>query len=104
MVTFCPLSDELDDIAAKPRPKADNKKTAKAARPSHFLVLPVCVLSCGLPLKCWVIRSKIIAKITRARSEEHTSELQSRQYLVCRLLLEKKKKHQIQTKISNIKR
>src|SRR3712207_7258702 len=28
----------------------------------------------------------------RSRSEEHTSELQSRQYLVCRLLLEKKKK------------
>src|SRR3712207_8903318 len=27
------------------------------------------------------------------RSEEHTSELQSRQYLVCRLLLEKKQKH-----------
>src|SRR3712207_7182633 len=27
----------------------------------------------------------------RVRSEEHTSELQSRQYLVCRLLLEKKK-------------
>src|SRR3712207_7003741 len=29
------------------------------------------------------------------RSEEHTSELQSRQYLVCRLLLEKKKKKPI---------
>src|SRR3712207_7590294 len=29
------------------------------------------------------------------RSEEHTSELQSRQYLVCRLLLEKKKKNHI---------
>src|SRR3712207_6903350 len=29
---------------------------------------------------------------TTRRSEEHTSELQSRQYLVCRLLLEKKKK------------
>src|SRR3712207_8138510 len=29
----------------------------------------------------------------RFRSEEHTSELQSRQYLVCRLLLEKKKKN-----------
>src|SRR3712207_8927771 len=28
-----------------------------------------------------------------ARSEEHTSELQSRQYLVCRLLLEKKKSY-----------
>src|SRR3712207_7465015 len=35
------------------------------------------------------------ADVTRAeaeRSEEHTSELQSRQYLVCRLLLEKKNK------------
>src|SRR5947209_12924677 len=30
-------------------------------------------------------------KCLRSRSEEHTSELQSRQYLVCRLLLEKKK-------------
>src|SRR3712207_8316324 len=29
------------------------------------------------------------------RSEEHTSELQSRQYLVCRLLLEKKKKNYV---------
>src|SRR3712207_8673164 len=32
----------------------------------------------------------------RPRSEEHTSELQSRQYLVCRLLLEKKKNKYIQ--------
>src|SRR3712207_7757213 len=31
------------------------------------------------------------------RSEEHTSELQSRQYLVCRLLLEKKKKKKLYT-------
>src|SRR3712207_8650414 len=31
-------------------------------------------------------------KTVNIRSEEHTSELQSRQYLVCRLLLEKKKK------------
>src|SRR3712207_8597558 len=33
------------------------------------------------------------------RSEEHTSELQSRQYLVCRLLLEKKKKNYIKLEI-----
>src|SRR3712207_7824771 len=33
--------------------------------------------------------------IVPARSEEHTSELQSRQYLVCRLLLEKKKIHNV---------
>src|SRR3712207_8164496 len=36
----------------------------------------------------------------RARSEEHTSELQSRQYLVCRLLLEKKKENNT-SKLSN---
>src|SRR3712207_8730507 len=34
----------------------------------------------------------VLRKEPRPRSEEHTSELQSRQYLVCRLLLEKKKK------------
>src|SRR3712207_8276792 len=32
-----------------------------------------------------------VTNTSSARSEEHTSELQSRQYLVCRLLLEKKK-------------
>src|SRR3712207_6933275 len=35
----------------------------------------------------------------RTRSEEHTSELQSRQYIVCRLLLEKKKIHTSDTYI-----
>src|SRR3712207_7493397 len=33
----------------------------------------------------------VLEKAGEKRSEEHTSELQSRQYLVCRLLLEKKK-------------
>src|SRR5882757_1208480 len=37
------------------------------------------------------------------RSEEHTCELQSRQYLVCRLLLEKKKKKTIATIITKTK-
>src|SRR3712207_8216512 len=32
----------------------------------------------------------VVNTVTDERSEEHTSELQSRQYLVCRLLLEKK--------------
>src|SRR5690606_39337717 len=35
------------------------------------------------------------------RSEEHTSELQSRENLVCRLLLEKKKKRQTREKVSD---
>src|SRR5947209_2944212 len=37
-----------------------------------------------------------LTTLSLGRSEEHTSELQSRQYLVCRLLLEKKKKNTIQ--------
>src|SRR5258707_5030800 len=41
----------------------------------------------------WRVKNSPPSADTR-RSEEHTSELQSRQYLVCRLLLEKKKKKQ----------
>src|SRR3712207_7623584 len=41
-----------------------------------------------------------IERVTR--SEEHTSELQSRQYLVCRLLLEKKKKTTLPRLISRL--
>src|SRR3712207_8249904 len=37
------------------------------------------------------IKDRAAISMIEARSEEHTSELQSRQYLVCRLLLEKKK-------------
>src|SRR5438445_3680276 len=36
-------------------------------------------------------RTRLLKRTRKVRSEEHTSELQSRQYLVCRLLLEKKK-------------
>src|SRR5882757_5669462 len=39
-----------------------------------------------------ITEAEDIAAAVRVRSEEHTSELQSRQYLVCRLLLEKKHK------------
>src|SRR3712207_8358353 len=39
-----------------------------------------------------VLTADALAALTKGRSEEHTSELQSRQYLVCRLLLEKKNK------------
>src|SRR5947209_19575213 len=43
----------------------------------------------GIPVRAPGSRS---TRRAVSRSEEHTSELQSRQYLVCRLLLEKKKK------------
>src|SRR3712207_9287251 len=41
------------------------------------------------------VRDEFVKMLTPERSEEHTSELQSCQYLVCRLLLEKKKKNQM---------
>src|SRR2546422_4841385 len=40
------------------------------------------------------LKSQYAPDVLRIRSEEHTSELQSRLHLVCRLLLEKKKKKQ----------
>src|SRR2546422_7318945 len=51
----------------------------------------------GTPRAIWLmvpaaVVDATISQIARGRSEEHTSELQSRLHLVCRLLLEKKKK------------
>src|SRR3712207_7005010 len=46
--------------------------------------------------RCYLDASTSHRSTLCQRSEEHTSELQSRQYLVCRLLLEKKKKIIIQ--------
>src|SRR3712207_8039975 len=44
----------------------------------------------GLLATTGTVKSKVYHDEAEDRSEEHTSELQSRQYLVCRLLLEKK--------------
>src|SRR2546425_7054644 len=46
-------------------------------------------LACGLDRR---LRQRFVHAAVVVRSEEHTSELQSLAYLVCRLLLEKKKK------------
>src|SRR5258707_10841716 len=53
-------------------------------------------IKCRLTVSCRSPQPRIspmnaISNLVASRSEEHTSELQSRQYLVCRLLLEKKK-------------
>src|SRR3712207_7385058 len=60
-------------------------------RPLHYLFMCVCEAGVCLP---FASHMRIITEIKPLRSEEHTSELQSRQYLVCRLLLEKKKQIQ----------
>src|SRR3712207_8924550 len=49
-----------------------------------------------------LVRLLVVLPVEEARSEEHTSELQSRQYLVCRLLLEKKKQSNIQRSKSTL--
>src|SRR3712207_7609468 len=52
------------------------------------------VSTCARPsesLSAWSVALANSSSFWLGRSEEHTSELQSRQYLVCRLLLEKKK-------------
>src|SRR5258708_28629427 len=50
----------------------------------------------GMPFRLEFVTAAacvIMLLVTAVRSEEHTSELQSPDHLVCRLLLEKKKKH-----------
>src|SRR3712207_8660641 len=49
------------------------------------------LLATDLLMSCGEVISTVVMTDELLRSEEHTSELQSRQYLVCRLLLEKKK-------------
>src|SRR3712207_8047525 len=68
-------------------PRAASKNTRQAGSRIAGLkvtesVCPYCAVGCG----------QLVYTRDGERSEEHTSELQSRQYLVCRLLLEKKKK------------
>src|SRR5258705_3618405 len=73
-------------------------------RPPRSTLFPYTTLfrspypSCGrTPLRVIAIRNlnsaPAISRIPLSRSEEHTSELQSLRHLVCRLLLEKKKKN-----------
>src|SRR3712207_7344163 len=61
------------EVVAEAEDGVEAFERALATRPD------LCVLDVSMP------------RLTGLRSEEHTSELQSRQYLVCRLLLEKKK-------------
>src|SRR3712207_8707647 len=50
----------------------------------------------------WLKFYTTIDRASMRRSEEHTSELQSRQYLVCRLLLEKKKTQRSQNRTGEL--
>src|SRR3712207_7706330 len=61
-----------------------------------FVLMELRVGLAVLALTLYALAVGRLSKLrARWRSEEHTSELQSRQYLVCRLLLEKKKKSRL---------
>src|SRR5688572_31292272 len=73
-------------------------------RPPRSTLFPYTTLfrsGVGSPVRRGAIWGAMGARLNDARSEEHTSELQSQSNLVCRLLLEKKKKtsHNLPTRI-----
>src|SRR3712207_8624651 len=76
--------DALAD-ALRSRPPAP-LRAARCTR-SRFLTLSVYVVPLGALPRCAPAAIGVAGRRRRVRSEEHTSELQSRQYLVCRLLL-----------------
>src|SRR3712207_8815088 len=72
-------------------PRGQSPKLIRAASPEdRRLLLSRPGPECSPPA---VVRARQVPRCGARRSEEHTSELQSRQYLVCRLLLEKKNLH-----------
>src|SRR5687768_112269 len=78
--------------AASPTSSAGERP---ASRSSPSAVAPSALLSfvpSGRRTREWWAKAGGTGRPSSARSEEHTSELQSRLHLVCRLLLEKKKK------------
>src|SRR3712207_7653100 len=74
-----PISRDVFAVPGAPRPVFRRRSVTPRVHPGAY----------GLPRRTADGRTRPRAV---GRSEEHTSELQSRQYLVCRLLLEKKKK------------
>src|SRR3712207_7534795 len=74
-----------------PEPGSTNPFVAGARRDRAQRAWKVTVLDEPVPGQR--AANTIYAQPAQGRSEDHTSELQSRQYLVCRLLLEKKKEY-----------
>src|SRR2546425_6137007 len=71
--------------------------------PEHRVHVPVVAVRLGLAWRVLVldvVGQREVEQVRLARSEEHTSELQSLAYLVCRLLLEKKKKNRARQNVT----
>src|SRR5205823_10569235 len=85
------------DLHSLPTRRSSDLSTAATASRISRITSPPC-LSCSSTIAASSRRAtsysdmNLSSRIRMGRSEEHTSELQSLAYLVCRLLLEKKKK------------
>src|SRR3712207_8250782 len=77
-------SAELNSAVRKERSTSSTTRMPAIQAPTHTTFTSSCSTAWWAEYVSWHTAA-------RMRSEEHTSELQSRQYLVCRLLLEKKK-------------
>src|SRR3712207_8993621 len=71
-------------------PISASSAAARCCEPSRPSCSATAAMCASLSWSCSRERSRSTWSRSSSRSEEHTSELQSRQYLVCRLLLEKK--------------
>src|SRR5262245_62753880 len=98
----CPMNtigpvDEISRRMARPSvvlPDPDSPTTPSVSPCRNSMLTPSTALMCPTTLRN---TPRLTGNHTFSRSEEHTSELQSLRHLVCRLLLEKKKKYHIQT-------
>src|SRR3712207_7392196 len=98
MATMLPLTRTVAAGIVSPFEQSDGAAPRRPPMPEIRPTTAGVFFLCLLCLLCLLVAGPALAKTVGGtdgddrliRSEEHTSELQSRQYLVCRLLLEKK--------------
>src|SRR3712207_7989601 len=83
---YTTLSRSASTLVSASSPPADVTSATTSTVP-----IPVGAATSAARARCDMVPRPYSSYDPLRRSEEHTSELQSRQYLVCRLLLEKKK-------------
>src|SRR3712207_7120737 len=89
--TLFPYTTLFRSHGARPRHRGARGRGAPLPRRRLTATRAAVAAISDVSLSPVMMRVAVVA-VALQRSEEHTSELQSRQYLVCRLLLEKKKK------------
>src|SRR2546427_5168000 len=97
-------SEDVGDIEVHPvlpaQRSCDDAVSGHLAEDGSGLGFQIPVLPAARPRECGTVLGPMdqVAGRRDRRSEEHTSELQSQSNLVCRLLLEKKKKQKVNSK------